>query len=100
MKLLAQPTKLKELKKLVKAYLPDAETIAEEADNLTIGLPTTTTIHVPEFLRAIERQTSVIREWGLSNSTLEEVFLRLCAKGTCVARLQVRPNNNSCSLAA
>ena len=58
---------------------------------LTIGVPRAMTSSIPAFLRVLQQHTAseedkandhhdhLVKEWGVSNSTLEEVFLRLVA---------------------
>ena len=80
-KLVAQPELVGELKELVAEMLPDAEIVGDNASNLTVALPRHATAHVPNFLRALNTSSSkLVKEWGLSNSTLEEVFLRLAVQ--------------------
>ena len=79
--LLAQPELVDDLKALVADMLPDAEIVGDNAANITVALPRHATAHVPNFLRELNRGSSrMVKEWGLSNSTLEEVFLRLAVQ--------------------
>jgi hypothetical protein len=40
--------------------------------------------HIPYFFAAIEREAGFVKEWGVCNSTLEEVFLRLVKSNKAV----------------
>lgn len=83
--LLTTPANTEALKQYVTETLPGAEIVGEAAGNVTVGLPRASTRHLPAFLRRIESAgaeggTDLVKEWGVSNSTLEEVFLRLGAQ--------------------
>lgn len=68
-------------------YIPNAEVVDESADNLTMGLPTCSAAKIPAFLRELEGSQGIVKEWGIGNSTLEEVFLRLAAQNRTVRRI-------------
>ena len=75
--LLSTPGKVKEIKAIVADYLPTGEIVGDNAGNLTVSISRSALRHVPNFLRQLNRDPDTLKEWGLSNSTLEEVFLRL-----------------------
>ena len=77
--LLTQPDSVDDLKELVKNMLPGSEIVGENAGNLTVGLPRSATAHIPNFLRALN-SSPIHPEWSVSNSSLEEVFLRLAVQ--------------------
>ena len=72
--------------KLVNQRLPGAETLANAAGALTFGLPKRVMPLIPGFFKYIEAEAqkygknALVKEWGISNTTLEEVFLRLIAQ--------------------
>ena len=72
------------LEDMVKQKLPGAEVLASQAGNLTVSLPPASVPALPGFLRLLEVQptAALVKEWGLSDTTLEEVFLRLVAGST------------------
>ena len=71
---------------LVNHHLPGAETLANAAGALTFGLPKRVTPLIPGFFKYIEAEAekhgkdALVKEWSISNTTLEEVFLRLVAQ--------------------
>ena len=75
-----------EVIKLVNQRLPGAETLANAAGALTFGLPKRVMPLIPGFFKYIEAEgqkygkNALVKEWGISNTTLEEVFLRLIAQ--------------------
>jgi hypothetical protein len=53
--------------------------------NLTLSIARGDAILLPRLFAAIERaRRGLIREWSLSNTTLEQVFLQLCLQNTTV----------------
>ena len=62
--------------------------IDQSAGNLEIGLEETQLIKIPEFLHALESHETnaamFIRDWSLTQSNLEEVFLALVSKRKAV----------------
>ena len=94
-KLLAQPNKLGALQTLVADFLPGSELVASEASNLTIGLPKDCSQHVPVFLRQLQDRPDLVREFGISGSSLEEVFLRLVAAGHTVTEIREGGDNSN-----
>lgn len=68
---------MQEIKAIVADYLPTGEIVGDNAGNLTVSISRSALRHVPNFLRQLNRDPDTLKEWGLSNSTLEEVFLRL-----------------------
>jgi ABC-type multidrug transport system ATPase subunit len=65
----------------VKQDLPGAE-LHMSAGNLKTTLPRSALRHLPHFFANLKTQKGLgDLDWGVSNSTLEEVFLRLVASG-------------------
>lgn len=69
---------------MVEAQLPGAEIVSASAGNVAISLGKRLLSRVPDFFRALEsgELSKYVNEWSLSNTRLEEVFLRLCADTT------------------
>jgi ABC-type multidrug transport system ATPase subunit len=66
------------LRRLIATRLPDAEVVSDDAGNITLGVPRRAMGSVVSFVRALaEEEAGGVKEWGFSNSTLDEVFLRL-----------------------
>jgi len=71
--------------RIVDEFLPGADVIAEsDAGNLVVGVPRSCIDRLPLFFDRITKSPStldpskfLLKEWGLKNTTLEEVFLRL-----------------------
>jgi ABC-type multidrug transport system ATPase subunit len=82
--------KTTELEALVRSELPDAEILDSSAGNISIAIPKAKAgSHIPAFFRIvddheIERGGTLVREWGISNSTLEEVFLKITQQNKAV----------------
>jgi hypothetical protein len=83
--LLTAPSNIPQLEGVVKELLPSSEIVGNAGGNLTVALPRKSVRLIPEFFRWIDqakRQAHdgiLVKEWSISNSTLEEVFLRLCS---------------------
>ncbi len=66
--------------------LPGSETLANAAGALSFGLSKRVVPLIPNFFSDIENEAkekgknALIKEWGISNTRLEEVFLRLVAQ--------------------
>jgi len=70
--------KRNETKQLVKEHLPNAKLEDEAAGSLTYTLPTESQQLIPAFFAELEKQEGVlINDWGISQTTLEDVFLHL-----------------------
>eukprot|EP00926_Amoebophrya_sp_RCC4398_P010200 GSA120T00016294001.1 len=72
----------REVRKFVTERLPGAKVLVSAGTNLTMGVPRSLTSIMPDFLHAIEelvkdKENSIIIEHGISNSTLEEVFMNI-----------------------
>jgi len=61
---------------LAKQAIPTVELVNNAAGSVAIGIPQNGLEKVPQLARDLEEE-NIIREWGVSQSTLEEVFLRL-----------------------
>ena len=69
------------LKEFVQRLLPGAEVLKGAAAFLTVSVPKRMVSFIPSFFKALEDDSSdLVKEWGISNTTLEEVFLRLAAQ--------------------
>jgi ABC-type multidrug transport system ATPase subunit len=82
--LISRPEDSPEVERLVEELLPGAETVSAAAGNVAISLGKRLLSRVPDFFRALEsgELSKYVNEWSLSNTRLEEVFLRLCAGNT------------------
>ncbi|KAJ3089924.1 hypothetical protein HK102_005148 [Quaeritorhiza haematococci] len=70
------------LEKWVSHVLPGSEIVSSAAGSLTVAVSRQATRHLVDFFRALREEESL--EWSISNSTLEEVFLKLCAQNNSV----------------
>jgi len=70
-----------ELKNMVSKAIPNAELIAATGGNLIYGIMTHNLKQVVPFFQHIEqnvgRNDFIIKDWGMSQTTLEEVFLKV-----------------------
>ena len=85
------------LEKWVTDALPGSQILSSAAGALTVGVGKNNGDQLSKFLRCI--QTDKDMEWSLSNSTLEEVFLKLCATNSGVNK-QVAAEGRACQLCA
>ncbi|XP_023569920.1 ATP-binding cassette sub-family A member 8-A-like [Octodon degus] len=71
----------KRITSLVKQHIPDAKLSAERAGKLTYTLPLERTNKFPDLYRDLESCTDLgIEDYGVSMTTLNEVFLKLQGK--------------------
>jgi len=62
----------------VKEHLPGSKVVSSSAGNIGVSISSDRRFMVPRFFRKIEESQGLVKGWGLSNTTLEEVFLKLC----------------------
>ena len=94
LQLLVSPEDVDQLTAAVERFLIGSIIVGKEAGAVTIGLKRSTLRHVPLLFRWLDSSVSredglatdrpMLKEWSISNSTLEEVFLRLCAQDSKV----------------
>eukprot|EP01101_Sappina_pedata_P007548 TRINITY_DN4021_c0_g1_i1.p1 TRINITY_DN4021_c0_g1~~TRINITY_DN4021_c0_g1_i1.p1 ORF type:complete len:542 (+),score=151.80 TRINITY_DN4021_c0_g1_i1:1123-2748(+) len=71
------------VKHMVKSKLPNSNVLAENGTRLTFGVPLECIALLSPFFRFLETDptaVSIIREWGVSHTTLEEVFMKVTKK--------------------
>ncbi len=84
--LMCDESDTKQVIAMTKQKLPGSETLANAAGALSFGLPKRVLPLIPNFFADIEaeakekKEKALIKEWGISNTRLEEVFLRLVAQ--------------------
>lgn len=78
--ILSDTDKTSQVKDIVMRIMPTAEIIASNAGNTSISLPRGAVAKIPKLFSELTSQPDLVKEWGLSNTTLEEVFLRLAAQ--------------------
>jgi hypothetical protein len=69
------------VKTLAREMMPKIELVNEAAGSLAFGLHNSELSAVPEFTRTLQNE-EILREWNISQSTIEEVFLRLASQST------------------
>ena len=76
----------KEAQDLVATVLPDSTCAVDEtASSLAVTVPSNNLRGLPRLFTWLEssaRAAFIVKEWGISNTTLEQVFLRLCDLNT------------------
>eukprot|EP01043_Picozoa_sp_COSAG02_P022369 COSAG02_NODE_1161_length_14173_cov_8.154469_7_plen_990_part_00 len=77
--LVSEPEQASRVADIVSAVLPSAEVTNSNAGNTSISLPRTAMKGLPRLFAALTAEGSLIKEWSVSNTTLEEVFMRLHA---------------------
>ena len=94
--ILSETENTPKIKEIVMRCMPTAEIIASTAGNTSISLPRGAVSKIPKLFSELTAQPELVKEWGLSNTTLEEVFLRLAAQDHDVnTAIQEEPNNFS-----
>ncbi len=72
---------LDEVLTFVEQRLPGARVLIRAGSNLTLAVPRSIAAVIPEFLRVLEGKlvpvADGIADFGIANSTLEEVFLNI-----------------------
>eukprot|EP00475_Leptophrys_vorax_P019418 TRINITY_DN26527_c0_g1_i1.p1 TRINITY_DN26527_c0_g1~~TRINITY_DN26527_c0_g1_i1.p1 ORF type:complete len:841 (-),score=197.77 TRINITY_DN26527_c0_g1_i1:1482-3722(-) len=89
--LISSESNLTTVRDAVSRLLPQAHIVSEDAGNITLSLSRKGLQSFPAFYRWLEQQKDlnagvqsspdgILTGWSFSNSTLEEVFLRLCSQ--------------------
>lgn len=78
--ILSETAKARQVQDIVHRLMPTAEIIAMAAGNTSISLPRAAVRGIPRLFAELMAVPELVKEWGLSNTTLEEVFLRLAAQ--------------------
>ncbi|KAJ1541238.1 hypothetical protein HK096_010352, partial [Nowakowskiella sp. JEL0078] len=76
--IITDPSRMEETKSTVQTYIPEAELEDDSAGALIFKMPQNLTSEIPGFVKFLETNPNdLIRAWGISQTTLEEVFLKL-----------------------
>eukprot|EP01052_Picozoa_sp_SAG31_P036780 SAG31_NODE_4639_length_3079_cov_1.638926_4_plen_330_part_00 len=70
---------------LLRRLLPASDIFCPVPGFLTVGLPKRAFAALPAFLEVAEAGMPHVKDWGLANATLEEVFIRLTSASKDVA---------------
>ena len=73
----------KELGRIINSQFPSAKILDSSGGSLVVGIPLNCTSEIQSFFKTMESRNAVsdlIEDWGLSNTTLEEVFMRVTGK--------------------
>ena len=73
---LTNTDKVGHVRDLAKQAIPDVYLISNSAGSIKIGIPQESLDNVPKLTQDLQAE-DLIREWSVSQSTLEEVFLQL-----------------------
>ena len=89
LKITVAPDDVTQLTDAVEQYLVGSSIVGKEAGAVTIGLQRSQLKNVPLLFAWIDGAvgaagSGLLKEWSISNSSLEEVFLRLCAADSTV----------------
>lgn len=68
------------VEQLVKSCIPSAEILGTAAGNTSVSIQRSAVQGIPRLFNSLMAEDGLIKEWGLSDTTLEEVFLRLAAQ--------------------
>jgi ABC-type multidrug transport system ATPase subunit len=98
--LLGPPPAMRDVLSTVEDMLPGVEVLAESAGQVHVSLPQMAISRLPDFFRWLEAGGAPIKEWSVSNTTLSEVFLRLCEQNVTVneADLRMRYTERTCQV--
>ena len=75
--LLSEPENAPRVADIVKQIMPAAEVMGSNAGNTSVSLPRAAMKGLPRLFSTLMAERGLVKEWGISNTTLEEVFLRL-----------------------
>jgi hypothetical protein len=76
--LIGTPGNSSKLAQLVNKYLPTAKIVGKSnSGTITIGISKNSAASIANFLTSIASNTNLVKEWGISDSTMEEVFLKI-----------------------
>ena len=79
--LLSDPAAVDQVKQLVQASMPSAEILGGDAAGSTsVSVKRSAVRGIPRLFSSLMAEDGLITEWGISDTTLEEVFLRLAAQ--------------------
>ena len=82
--IITKVSKSEEVKELMNELLPDAELQVDTGARLTFSLASSKSRQLPEFCKYMEKENKVnglVEDWGISQTTLEQVFLTLTHGG-------------------
>jgi len=78
---IADVDKVIPLKQMIGKMLPEAQIFAENAGSLIYGLPDKfdddKVARFFTYMQDLDKDDRLARDWGVSNTTLEDVFLRV-----------------------
>jgi hypothetical protein len=75
------------VKDLARQMMPRVELVNEAAGSLVFGVHSEEVAAIPTLTRQLQSE-GMIREWNISQSTIEEVFLRLASQSTSMQSRQ------------
>lgn len=76
--IVADPTRIQEAKEIIQRQVPEAHLEDDSAGALLYQLPLTSYAAIPAFVKYLETDPDkLIKNWGVSQTTLEEVFLKI-----------------------
>ena len=75
--LLSEPENAPRVADIVKQIMPAAEVMGSNVGNTSVSLPRAAMKGLPRLFSTLMAERGLVKEWGISNTTLEEVFLRL-----------------------
>lgn len=73
---------------IVKCALPAAEILNTDAGNISVSLSRGALRGLPRLFATLMAEDGLIKEWGISNTTLDEVFMRLAGQNDLNAAVE------------
>lgn len=86
--LLSEPEDAPRVAEIVQSTMPSAEVMGSDAGNTSVSLPRAAMKGLPKLFGALMAEPGLVKEWGISNTTLEEVFLRLSSQHEINAQVE------------
>eukprot|EP00761_Pharyngomonas_kirbyi_P010427 gb/GECH01010447.1/.p1 GENE.gb/GECH01010447.1/~~gb/GECH01010447.1/.p1 ORF type:complete len:901 (+),score=161.28 gb/GECH01010447.1/:1-2703(+) len=75
---------MRDMESQVQQYIPEATLVSENAGNMIFNVPSDKVVQLGQLVEHIESQVgqdgSIIRDWGLSHTSLEEVYLKVTSE--------------------
>ena len=78
--LLSDVEAVPQIEQIIKTSIPSAEILGSDAGSTSVSIKRSAVQGIPRLFTALMAKDGLVKEWGISDTTLEEVFLRLAAQ--------------------
>ncbi len=80
--IVTDPARIADTKKVVEKQVPGSKLEDDSAGALIYQIPLESTQYIPPFVKYLDTDPDgLIKAWGISQTTLEEVFLKIVREG-------------------